>query len=191
MHAWLLLTSVLLVLTLAACGSTVTPITEEPDACIRDGSVYVCNGLNDHQITIQDVPDDVTADLLEISPQREQELLNADTEGTGCVFMIAGDLVFYREGELLTEFASPITITYYFMQQDLDAYSQCQETLQEKGLVQSADEVEFVPIYFDKNTELWTTFAKDDIVVINQDSGEMTIQVMFWGDQPIGGGTQP
>ena len=103
--------------------------------------------------------------------------------------MVAGDLAFYDEnGELIPDlvFDSPITISYAFLEQDQDDFSNCQTTLVEQGVVGSVEEVTYLPVYFDK--DLWRPFKEENVQF---DGNVMKITFTSWGDQPIGGGTKP
>jgi len=181
---WHLLLVLLVAAILTSCG----PADTSPVPCEGGGGKYACQGLDGHEITLTDVPDDVIPHLLYVSPERKQELLDAPTDGTACVFMIAGDLDFYRNGELVTQFESPVTITYTIKGQDLEAYAQCQAKLIENKIVESKDQVNYFPIYFDNS--VWRPFNPDNVSIDTQ-SGMMTIKFTSWGDRPIGGGTQP
>jgi hypothetical protein len=210
---WLPLSILVLVALLAACApstndnppsqnETDTPVTEEPSTdvpatepaaqpipCNYDGETYTCEGLDGHQITIKGVSGDLVPYLLDISPERQQQLLELGKQSTetGCVFAIAGDLVFYdQEQNLVSDptFESPITISYTFTDEDMDSFEACEITLMERGLIAEADTVQYLPVYFDN--EFWRTFKKYDVV-----DRSVIITFSTWGDRPIGGGTQP
>ena len=178
--------SLVIVALLSACGNAAP---EEPVPCRGEAGTYTCEGLSGHEITLTDVPENVFPYLLPVSAQREIELREAAKEDTGCIFMIAGDLAFYDEnGELIPEpaFSSPITITYAFLEQDQEEFSKCQNTLVEQGIVADVAEVSFLPVYFDK--DVWKPFKEENVKI---NDNVMTITFTSWGDQPIGGGTQP
>lgn len=180
-YLWLALSIFVIMGISVSCG-------QAPIPCEGGDGKFTCQGLDNHEITLTDVPDGITPSLLYVSPERKQQLLDAPKEGTECIFMIAGDLDFYRDGELVTSFDSPITITYAFETQDLEAYSACQKTLVEKGIVGSVEEVDYLPVYFDNS--VWKPFNPEN-VSIDSTTGTMTIKFTSWGDRPIGGGTQP
>ena len=179
--------SLLLFPLLSAC---VTPATEEAIPCNKvDERNYSCGGANGHEITLADVPDNVFPRMIPVSSKRDIELREAPKEETGCIFMVAGDLAFYDEnGELIPDlvFDSPITISYAFLEQDQDDFSNCQTTLVEQGVVGSVEEVTYLPVYFDK--DLWRPFKEENVQF---DGNVMKITFTSWGDQPIGGGTKP
>ena len=182
---WPLLLSLLTIIFLS---TSCQPVDTSPVPCEGGGGKYACQGLDGHDITLEGVPEGVIPNLLYVSPERKQQLLDAPTDGTACVFMIAGDLDFYRNGELVTEFESPVTITYTIEGQDLEAYAKCQAQLVENKIVESKDQVSYFPIYFDNS--VWKPFNPDNVSV-DTESGVMTVKFTSWGDRPIGGGTQP
>lgn len=213
-HRYLLLSILLLIVWSAACvrptdvtppteGGTEEPATQEPptevaatepapeaEQCTAEGDAYICTGIDDHQVTLRGSFGNYTPYMLDISPERKQELLDRGKESTetGCVFAIVGDLVFYDQEKNLDPdpvFDSPITISYTFTDQDQAAFEQCKSTLMDRGLIKSdSDSIAKAPVYFDN--EFWKPFKKYDVA-----DQTVTIEFTSWGDRPIGGGTQP
>lgn len=210
---WFLFTIIILSAWVSSCGQpgSVTPITEEPPTatpttvptdtpeteptqelerqeCDRADGTYTCQGLDGHEITLEGIPDGVTPYLLAVTPAFRDFLLGPEAKKleTTCIFMLAGDLAFYDEkDELVTSFENPVTITYAYLPQDTEAFLNCQKEAETATGV-SAEEVQYVPVYYDK--DVWQPFKEYEV---NTDSGVMTISFTAWGDQPIGGGSQP
>ena len=185
-----ILSMIAISLVILALSSACAPAaTEEAVPCRGEAGDYICEGRSGHEITLTNVPENVFPRMIPVSDQRDQELRAEAKEGTECIFMIAGDLAFYDEnGELIPDlaFSSPVIITYAFLQQDQEEFSKCQEELVRQGTVGDISEVSFQPVYFNK--DVWSPFKKENVEI---NDNVMTIRFTSWGDQPIGGGTQP
>ena len=186
-RGYLQVTAILLVVVtlLSSCASSGTepPPSGVPDGaeqCPGEAGTYTCSGLSDHEITLTGVPDEVLPYLLSVPPGREQELRQAEKEGTECIFSIVGDLAFYdTENNLVTDFSqTPVKITYSFNEKDMADFEVCKDSI-------VAESVQYVPVYF---SDKWRPFPEGTSTV---DGNVVVITVTSWGDQPFGGGTQP
>jgi hypothetical protein len=172
-------------------------VTQPPASGVPEGAeqckpgtetgTYTCLGLSDHEITLTGVPDKVLPYLLSVPPKREEELRQAEKEGTGCIFAIVGDLAFYdTDNNLVTDFSqTPVTLTYSFNEKDMDEFEVCKNSLVDQNLVADPGEVEFLPVYF---SDKWQPFPEGTSSV---DGNLAAVTVTSWGDQPFGGGTKP
>ena len=208
---WLLCTILIVVVVVSSCGQapSVTPVTEEPPTeqpttevteeptgeptegpartkCDGADGTYICKG--DREITLEGVPSGVTPYVLTIEPAFREFLLSeqAKKEGTTCIFMVAADLAFYGEDDkLINGFDHEITLTYSYLPQDDDAYKSCQQEAATAANI-STEQVEYVPVYY--HQEFWRPFKNFEL---DKATGIMKITFKSWGDQPIGGGSQP
>jgi hypothetical protein len=198
---WRLLAGILILLLAVACQPTETVVVETPDTqptvtdqptgepavipCEGADGNYTCPGVDGHTITFSGVPADVTPALLEVSESRKTELLDAPRQDTSCVFVIAGDVVFYDQDNNLIEepnFSEPVTIMFDFNEKDIEQFEQCTASI----TVQEGTTIQQVPVYYHK--DVWRPFKEGSYVVSDN---TVTIEFKTWGDQPIGGGTQP
>jgi hypothetical protein len=155
-------------------------VPEGAEQCNGEAGTYTCLGLSDHEITLTGVPDKVLPYLLSVPPKREEELRQAEREGTECIFAIVGDLAFYdTDNNLVTDFSkTPVKITYAFNEKDMADFDVCKESI-------TAEPVAYVPVYF---SDKWMPFPEG---TFNVDGNVAAVTVTSWGDQPFGGGTQP
>ena len=159
-------------------------------ACTGDAGKFTCEGRSAHQITISDVPEGFRPELLTVTDDREKELRNAPKEGTGCIFVIVGDLAFYdKDNHLISnpKFDSPVTIAFSFTADDMKAFEDCKATLIQSGTVTSETPVDYVPVYF--FNDKWKPFDEKTYTI--DPDGNVTIQFTSWGDSPFGGGSKP
>ena len=145
----------------------------------------------DYEITLSNVPGNVTPKLLDID--NEDELRNYDKDGAGEILFIAGNLVFYEgtSDNLATNFPSPIRLTFKYTADDEQKFFAYRKTI-------TGQEVKLIPIYLysythDEDKErpeihIWKPFQNFQIDEANR---TMTIEFLFWGDQQVGGGTRP
>ena len=164
--------------------------TEDPTRtkCDSVDGTYVCKG--DREITLEGVPSGVTPYVLTIDPAFRDFLLGPDaakSPETTCIFILAGDLAFYDDkDELVTSFNSPVTIKYsYLSELDDQTFKECQAEAAATASI-STEEVKYIPVYYHEN--VWRPFKEAQVDPV---SGLMTITFRSWGDQPIGGGSQP
>lgn len=151
-------------------------------------------------ITLSNVPSSIKPELLPITEEQERAWFELGTDRIGIITSIIGNLVFYnREGKEVNYFSSPITLTYRFGPEDEKKRKYREVEL--KGRSNKRRPVELVPIFLyqyipDKSTksdatpafEIWQPFQNFNF---NKERMTVTIKFRVWGDQPIGGGTQP
>ena len=139
-----------------------------------------------YTITLGNVPDRVASNLLKIDDRTASQ--NLDKDGVGEVLFISGNLVFNdttNNNTLVTSFPSPIRVTINYTDADEQRRLERQNAL--------GEEVRLIPVY------LYSPVGKQDINIwkpfqnfrIDQASKTMTVEVLFWGDQQVGGGTKP
>jgi hypothetical protein len=149
------------------------------------------------------LPGGVNPRLLSITDRQKLRNSPKDKE-IGDVLSVAGDIAFFDDkDDLVSSFASPVRLTLYFTDQDKEALAQRTAMLNQK--------VELIPAYLyspvfkskkatdeinekDETVEqrdeplIWMpfqNFTRDDV---NQ---TLTVEFMFWGDQPVGPSTKP
>lgn len=149
-------------------------------------------------IRLSNVPPNIIPKLLPITDEQEAAWLGLDKDRIGIVTSIAANLVFHdRKGNEVNYFSSPITLSYRFGPEDEKKRKGREVELKGKSGKRRA--VELVPIFLyqyilDKNLdtkpkfEIWQPFQHFNF---NKQTRTVTIKFRFWGDQPIGGGTQP
>jgi hypothetical protein len=149
-------------------------------------------------IRLSNVPPNITPKLLPITEEDEAAWLKLDKDRIGIVTSIAANLVFHdRTGNEVNYFSSPITLSYRFGTEDEKRRKGREAELKGKSGKRRA--VELVPIFLyqyilDKRRdpkpafEIWQPFQHFNF---NKQTRTVTIKFRFWGDQPIGGGTQP
>jgi hypothetical protein len=164
---------------------------------------FTCKDKAEYTISLANVPEGVTPRMLQVSAIEEERLRSLPTDGT-CVVSIAGNLVFYDNGDnLVTSFPEPITLTLNYTTQDalllqpdinkffkVSANPKVKECL-DSNSVAKVDNI--VPIYlyapaFDTTIQIWKPFQN---YTINEDDKTMTVEFLNWGDRQIGGGTKP
>lgn len=161
---------------------------DEAEECPGESGTYTCISLSGNEITFTEVPENVFPNILPVSPEKEQELRQADKEGTECVFAIIADIAFYdTDDNLVTDFIdSPVNINYTLTDEELAEFEVCKKTLVDQELVAEPAEVQFVPVYFSNN--LWKPFPEDSYTL---EGNMVDVRITSWGDQPWGGGTRP
>jgi len=170
----------------------------------RQSGEYSFEGLPGYTITLSNVPENITPTLLPMSPEDVEKLTNLNRDGNiGLITSVAGNLVFSDEnGEQVHSFSSPIRLTYNFTSADEEKRRDREKKLQEqkdkeKGNSAKDVTVRLVPIFLyqydpDKGStpefEVWLPFQN-----FSYDPRKLTVTIdfLFWGDQPIGGGSQP
>jgi hypothetical protein len=172
-------------------------------------------GLPGYTITLSNIPDNVTPELLPISSDEEERLKGLDTDGVGLITSIAGNLVFYDETKAeVNNFDSPIILTYNFSTKDEEGLLSQKEDLIQKNIIAEKDKVKLIPIYLytyipkkergsrittdqksattrEQEAEIppvWKPFQNFSVDEANKTTA---IEFMFWGDQPTGWGTRP
>jgi hypothetical protein len=196
--------------TVIPASDTPAPTASTPQEC-RPGSVegeFTCSdpGQPEYTIALAKVPQDVTPKILPVSDQEEANLRDLPTDGIACVVSIAGNLVFYEKNDndkLVTNFSTAVQLTLNYtaadkllLQPDIKQFLETSENakltqcLKDKAIT-AVEEI--VPIYlyspaFNPSIRIWKPFQ--NFSPDNQNN-KMTVEFLYWGDQPIGGGTRP
>lgn len=201
---WVLIVIILLVLGWISSPSNL-PRGRTVELSDRDGD-------REYRMVFSGLPAGVNPRLLPIADRQKLRDARKDKE-IKHVLSVAGDIAFFDDkGNLVSSFASPVRLTLYLTDQDKEALAQRTAMLNQK--------VELIPAYLyspvfksikerddideknqgDESAEtndmveqpdenlIWMpfqNFTRDDI---NQ---TLTIEFMFWGDQPVGPSTKP
>ncbi|HLO16804.1 MAG TPA: hypothetical protein VK206_18365, partial [Anaerolineales bacterium] len=161
------------------------------------GKVIKLSDSPGYEITLSNVPENVTPRLLKID--NDKELRDYEKDGTKEIVFIAGNLVFSdANGDtLVTSFNSPVRLTFSYTAEAEQRFIDYRNTLVERGVVASKDEVKLIPIYLYTHTyedkerpelHIWKPFQN---FLVDEANRTMTIEFLFWGDQQVGGGTRP
>jgi len=160
---------------------------------------FALAGQTGYTITVSGLPGNITPRLLPISREQKSQLLELRKDGNiGEITSIAGNLVFYDEHEAEVHyFASPVTLTYNFTASDETKRLKREAKLRKTGRLAELETVSLIPIFLYQympnkvelpEFEVWQPFQN---FLFDEKSQTVTIKFRFWGDQPIGGGTQP
>jgi len=146
----------------------------------------------EYKITLSNVPENVTPALLKIDDREKLRYL--DKDGVGEIISIAGNLVFYdNNNKLVTSFPSVISLTFNYTDDDEQKLMERKKALIREGIIAENEDVKLIPVYLYSYTEkpeinIWKPFQNFSIDKVNR---TMTIEFLFWGDQPIGPSTKP
>lgn len=164
---------------------------------------YELPASSEYTIRLSNVPKDITPRLLPISAEDEDRFLRAKTDGNiKLITSIAGNLVFEKvnedgQVEQINSFTSPVKLTYNFTPADEEKRKDREHRFHRSGKLPETENVRLVPIFLyqldpDKTgkpeIEVWMPFQNFEY---DEGKREVTIEFLFWGDQPIGGGTKP
>jgi hypothetical protein len=148
----------------------------------------------DYKIILSNIPKGVSPKLLKIEDRESLREYNKD--GVGEILSIAGNLVFYDDNikdKLVTSFASPVRLTFNYTEEDKKNLAARKAALIKQGFLRETEDVELIPAYLYSYADgpinnIWKPFQNFRIDKANQ---TMTIEFLFWGDQPIGPSTKP
>lgn len=160
---------------------------------------YTLEGLPGYTISLENVPQNITPRLLPISDDENDRLRGLKKDGSiGLVTSIAGNLVFQDpNGVDVYSFTSPIRLVYNFTNDDEEKRKNREKGLKLKGAIAEDATVALIPIFLyqynpDKGStpefEVWQPFQS---FIFDEKDLTVTIDILFWGDRQIGGGTQP
>lgn len=213
---------VISMLFVSSCGPAPTPAPAAPDpeviAKYRDADTkpegvnsdginiddWKCDGIctldeNGHTLTLNNVPDNVTAYLAPIPAEDIAQLSTLDKEGFTCLNTVIGNLTFYdnETRKLVDTFEKPVTIQLDYTYADLAAVKECGSKFEDKELWN-----DLVPGYLfmstdDTNINIWKPFSNYKVEPLEFDAkaapetiaGTISIEFSFWGDRPIIGGS--
>lgn len=164
----------------------------------RKPKEIILEGLPGYTMTLSNVPEDVTPELLPISDEEKERLMDLRKDGVGLITSIAGNLVFYDQNRKeVNSFSSPVRLIYNFTSDDEEKRTKRKADLMEKGKLAETEDVDLIPIYLYSYTpdkgeppefEIWRPYQNFSR---SSDNKTMSVEVRFWGDQQIGYGTKP
>lgn len=160
-----------------------------------------------HKIKLSRIPEYAKPELLPIPSRADlEDEKKFKRDGVGKILSITGNLIFRdsRKGKdkLVTSFSSPIRVTISYTEADENAALERQAALILASDLPEDGKVEIIPVYLytypnpdpdsttDKPPEftIWKPFQN---FTRDEANRTLTVEVQFWGDQPIGGGTRP
>jgi hypothetical protein len=174
-------------------------------ACTGEGGGLNClsGEKNGHTLSLSNVPTGVTPYFVPISAKDVEGLKRLPKEGFTCLDSIRGNLVFYDDNtkKLVTTFDTPVVLQINFTNGDLAKVHDCKPELKDDELWKN-----LVPVYLfmpgvAPSVNIWKPFQSYKIELSNPDInygpsgdpnaeiGTITIEFMFWGDDPKGFGS--
>jgi hypothetical protein len=164
---------------------------------------YELKGTDGYTITLSKVPEGITPRLIDIPPEEHDRFMGLTRDGNvKLITSIAGNLVFEKvnedgQTEQVNSFTSPVRLTYNFTPADEEKRKKREHKLHSSGQLAETENVRLVPIFLYQldpektgkaEFEVWLPFQN---FKYDQGQQRVTIEFLFWGDQPIGGGTRP
>jgi hypothetical protein len=146
--------------------------------------VWTCTLANERTVVFTGVPDKVEVWLIAFSETQLKDYPAAPLEGFVCLLSMPANIVFIRDGVLVTNFDTAVQMSFSYAQPEIDSLtaSVC------NGKYTESD---FTPVYlaFDSagNPTAWEKFSLAGGEV-NVDTKTATLSFTLWGDQPIGWG---
>jgi hypothetical protein len=201
---------VILVSSLSGCAAPATPATETPhvipetivpevtptktpqaiattaaDArCDLLESVWTCTLAETRTVVFTGVPDKVEVWMLAFSDAQLKEYPMITREDFACLLSMPANIVFIRDGVLVTNFDPAVEMTFTYIPSDIDSLngSVCKDKFTES---------DFTPVYLAFNNAgnptAWKKFSLSGGGV-NTEAKTATLLFTQWGDQPIGWG---
>ena len=154
----------------------------------------------DHNFSLSNVPENVTATLLKIESRSKLREFEKDRE-IGLIVSIAGDLAFYSKDNnnlAVHSFGAPVRLTLNYTDEDEKGLEQRQAFIDKNPQLIGPGEdrkVKLIPIYLytsraegRADINIWKPFQN---YTLNERNKTVTVDFLFWGDSPTGWGTKP